>query len=149
MIGTKEWLFDFDGNFRETVKLGDNSTISVMGKGSVKQCLQGKICVITDVYYLPNLRNNLLSIGQLQQKNLTVVFSKDVCKIFHEERGLIVSTSMTLNRMYITLAPVILPNCLQVTKVNQEQLWHCRYGHLSYKGLKVLVKKDMVKVLPV
>jgi hypothetical protein len=78
--------------------------MSVMGKGNVKLCLQGKICVITDVYYLPNLRNNLLSIGQLQQKNLTVVFSKDVCKIFHEERGLIVSTSMTLNRMYITLA---------------------------------------------
>jgi hypothetical protein len=56
---------------------------------------------------------------------------------------------MTLNRMYITLAPVILPNCLQVTKVYQEQLWHCRYGHLSYKGLKVLMKKDMVKGLPV
>jgi hypothetical protein len=148
MIGTKEWLFDFDDSFRETVKLGDNSTMSVLGKGNVKLCLQGKVSVITDVYYLPNLRNNLLSIGQLQQKNLTVVFSKDVCKIFHEERGLIVSTPMTLNRMYVILAPVILPHCLQVTKNNQDYLWHCRYGHLSFKGLKVLAKKEMVNGLP-
>ncbi|GAU49517.1 hypothetical protein TSUD_300440 [Trifolium subterraneum] len=36
MIGTKEWLFDFDDKFRETVKLGDNSTMQVMGKGNVK-----------------------------------------------------------------------------------------------------------------
>jgi hypothetical protein len=58
MIGTKEWLFDFDDSFRETVKLGDNSTMSVLGKGNVKLCLEGKISVISNVYYLPNLRNN-------------------------------------------------------------------------------------------
>jgi transposase InsO family protein len=43
----------------------------------------------------------------------------------------------------------MLPNCLQVTKVNPEHLRHCRYGHLSLKGLKVLAKKEMVKGLPV
>lgn len=31
IIGTKDWLFDFDGNFRESVKLGDDSKMSVMG----------------------------------------------------------------------------------------------------------------------
>ncbi|CAJ2658399.1 unnamed protein product [Trifolium pratense] len=148
MIGTKEWLFDYDDTFRETVKLGDNSTMSVMGKGNVKISLQGKISVITDVYYLPNLRNNLLSIGQLQQKNLTIVFNKDTCKIFHEERGLIVSTPMTVNRMYILLCPVITPSCLKTTHESEGSLWHHRYGHLSFKGLHTLAKKDMVNGLP-
>jgi hypothetical protein len=87
MIGTKEWLFDFDDSFREIVKLGDNSTMYVLGKGNVKLCLQGKISVITDVYYLPNLRNNLLSIGQLQKKNLTVVFRKIFVKNFMKKEG--------------------------------------------------------------
>ncbi|PNX66547.1 hypothetical protein L195_g063102, partial [Trifolium pratense] len=72
--------------------------MSVMGKGNLKLHLEGKISVISDVYYLPNLKNNLLSIGQLQQKNLTIVFSKNTCKIFHEEKGLIISTPMTANR---------------------------------------------------
>jgi hypothetical protein len=76
LIGTKEWLFDFDDSFREIVKLGDNSTMSVLGKGNVKLCLQGKISVITDVYYLPNLRNNLLSIGQLQKKILLLCLER-------------------------------------------------------------------------
>ncbi|GAU24937.1 hypothetical protein TSUD_311720 [Trifolium subterraneum] len=121
MIGTKEWLFNFDDKFRETVKLGDNSTMQVMGKGNVKLYLAGQVTVISDVYYLTDLKNNLLSIGQLQQKNLTIVFSKDVCKIFHEGKGLIVTTQMTVNRMY---------------------------GHLSFKGLNTLAKREMVKGLP-
>jgi len=32
MIGTKDWLFDFDCNFRELVKIGDDSRMSVMGE---------------------------------------------------------------------------------------------------------------------
>jgi len=32
MIGTKDWLFDFDSEFRESVKLGDDSRMSVMGR---------------------------------------------------------------------------------------------------------------------
>ena len=83
MIGTKEWLFDFDDTFRESVKLGDDSKMPVMGKGNLKLYSGGKIQVITDVYYLPGLRNKLLSIGQLQQKNLTIVFQNDTGKVYH------------------------------------------------------------------
>jgi len=28
------------------------------------------------------------------------------------------------------------------------QLWHCQYGHLSFKGLKILQQKGMVHGLP-
>ncbi|CAJ2653663.1 unnamed protein product [Trifolium pratense] len=149
MIGNKEWLFDFDSSFRETVKLGDNSIMSVMGKGNLKLHLEGKISVISDVYYLPNLKNNLLSIGQLQQKNLTIVFSKNTCKIFHEEKGLIISTPMTANRMYVLLAPVMMPQCLVAKHEDIEHIWHCRYGHLNFKGLVTLAKRTMVKGLPI
>lgn len=63
MIGTKDWLFDFDGNFRESVKLGDDSKMSGMRRGYLKLLIGGIIQVITNVYYLLGLRNNLLSIG--------------------------------------------------------------------------------------
>jgi hypothetical protein len=65
MVGMKDWLYEFDDKFRETVKLGDNSKMAVMGKGNVKLRIGGKVVVITDVYYLPGLSSNLLSIGQL------------------------------------------------------------------------------------
>ncbi|MCI31362.1 retrovirus-related pol polyprotein from transposon tnt 1-94, partial [Trifolium medium] len=65
--------------------------------------------------------NNILSIGQLQQKGLSIVFKQDFCKVYHEVNGLIMSTKMTANHIY---------------------------GHLSFKGLNTLVKKDMMKGLP-
>ncbi|GAU27067.1 hypothetical protein TSUD_314290 [Trifolium subterraneum] len=36
MIGHKEWFFNFDNDNRDSVKLGDDSRMTVMGKGSVK-----------------------------------------------------------------------------------------------------------------
>lgn len=36
VFGTKAWFFEFDGKFRETVKLADNSKMCVMRKGNVK-----------------------------------------------------------------------------------------------------------------
>ncbi|CAJ2634874.1 unnamed protein product [Trifolium pratense] len=149
MVGRKDWLFNFDDNFRETVKVGDNSKMSVMGKGNLKLQIGGITQVITEVYYLPGLKNNLLSIGQLQQKNLTIIFSNDICKVYHESKGLIMSTQMSANRMYKIHASVLTLMCMQVTKMNETQLWHLRYGHLNYKGLSVLTKKEMVKGLPV
>jgi len=80
-------LFYFDDNFRASVKLRNDSKMQVMGKGSLKLFIGGIVQVITDVHYLPGLSNNLLSIGKLQQKNLTIMFQKDMCKVFHEENG--------------------------------------------------------------
>lgn len=148
MVGRKDWLFNFDDSFRDFVKLGDNSKMPVMGKGNLKLYIGGLVQVVTEVYYLPGLMNNLLSIGQLQQKNLTIVFSNDLCKVYHENRGLIMSTQMSVNRMYIIHASVLTPMCMKVANMSQSQLWHHRYGHLNYKGLRVLAKKEMVKGLP-
>lgn len=86
MVGIKDWLFDFDDSFRASIKLGNDSKMQVMGKGNLKLFIGGIFHVVTDVHYLPGLSNNLLSIGQLQQKNLTIMFQKDMCKVFHEKR---------------------------------------------------------------
>ncbi|CAJ2641499.1 unnamed protein product [Trifolium pratense] len=148
MIGNKTWLFDFNSNIRESVKLGDDSRMEVKGKGNLKLCINGITQIITNVYYIPGLKNNLLSIGQLQQKGLTIIFKHDYCKVYHEERGLIMSTKMTTNRMYVVHAAITIPMCLKTSKLDNNELWHCRYSHLSFKGLNTLVKKQMVEGLP-
>ncbi|GAU27929.1 hypothetical protein TSUD_160240 [Trifolium subterraneum] len=148
MIGNKDWLFDFDASFRDSVRLGNDAKMCVMGKGSVKLFVNGRVHVISNAYYLPGLNTNLLSVGQLQQKNVTIIFKDNTCKAYHDEKGLIFSTQMSTNRMYMIVAPVIVLMCLQTTNEDKTQLWHHRYGHLSVKGLKLLNKKDMVKGLP-
>ncbi|XP_068319497.1 uncharacterized protein [Pyrus communis] len=101
MCGKKDLFCD---SFRESVKLGNDSSLIVQGKGSVRMEVNDIIHVITSVFYVPDLRNNLLSIGQLQKKGLTVLIQHGKCKIFHAERGLIIETTMSHNRMQLTTA---------------------------------------------
>jgi hypothetical protein len=50
--------------------------------------------------------------------------------------------------MYVIKALVIIRQCLTTSQKNDAQLWHQRYGHLSSKGINVLVQKGTVHGLP-
>ena len=54
---------------------------------------------------MPNLCNNLLSIGQLQEKGLAILIQNE-CKVYHPNRGLIIETTMLLNWMFVLLATI-------------------------------------------
>lgn len=56
---------DFDEQFQHSVKLGNNSRMLVVGKGNIKIEIGGIIQVVMNVFYIPELTNNLLSVGQL------------------------------------------------------------------------------------
>nr|KYP35468.1 Retrovirus-related Pol polyprotein from transposon TNT 1-94 [Cajanus cajan] len=121
-----------------------------MGRGNVKLCVEGRIQIITGVYYIPNLMNNLLSIGQLQQKKLKIIFDDDKCRVYHKEKGLLMTSYMANNRMFPIKAKLVITEaaCIQTSNVDSTEMWHKRYGHLSYGGLKLLNQKAMVKGLP-
>lgn len=145
MYGCKEWFYGLDETFRTTVKLGDNSRMHVVGKGNIKLKIGGKIHEISNVYYIPKLKNHLLSVGQLQERN---VFEDNKCRVYHKLKGLIMQSFMSSNRMFSIHASLVLPGCLKMTGEEITQLWHCRYAHLSLKGLKTLANNETVKGLP-
>jgi len=50
------------------VKLGNDTTLEVAAKGNIRIQINNTAHVISDVYYVPKLKTNLLSLGQLQEK---------------------------------------------------------------------------------
>lgn len=62
MTGSKMWFISLDEGFRQFVKLGNNSRMMVMGRGSVKMEVEGITQVITHVYYIPELKFLLLRV---------------------------------------------------------------------------------------
>ncbi|KAA3471183.1 Retrovirus-related Pol polyprotein from transposon TNT 1-94 [Gossypium australe] len=66
--------------------------------------------VIIRVLYVSELKNNLLSIRQLQEKGLAILFQHDRSKVYHSEKGLIMDTKMSRNRCsdYIPQCPPVL-----------------------------------------
>jgi hypothetical protein len=65
MCGDKNFLCDLNENFRQMVKLGNNSRMTIIGKGNVRLKVNGLTHVVTEVFLVPDLKNNFLSIGQL------------------------------------------------------------------------------------
>ncbi|XP_076930697.1 uncharacterized protein LOC143595610 [Bidens hawaiensis] len=100
MCGIKDQFVTFDQSFNTTVKLGNNTRMNVKGKGNVKLRLNGTKFVVTDVYYIPDLKNCLLSIGQLQLNGLSFMFQSNLCKVYHQERGMLFQSIMSSNRLY-------------------------------------------------
>eukprot|EP00253_Pinus_taeda_P028054 PITA_28054 len=132
-----------------------------MGKGKVKIFTkQGERKTIADVYYVPGMRCNLLSIGQLVQKGYNVYFVNDVCTIMDitPSKRCIAEVKMTRNRMFPLRIRADLKNKNEIAAVTQEAfqsvpkdenwLWHLRFGHLNFGGLNLLSRKGMVKGLP-
>ena len=77
--------------------------MDMLGKGNVKLKVNGLTHVISDVFFVPYLKTNLLSIGQLQDTGLTILIQNRYMNIYHPEKWHIKHTEMTTNRMFMLL----------------------------------------------
>ena len=62
MFGNALMFSELDESFKQQAKIGNNSRLTVKRKGNVRLQLNGTNHVITKVFYMPELKNNLLSI---------------------------------------------------------------------------------------
>ena len=120
------------------------------GKGTIKvKTNQGKIKYLDNVFFVPTLSHNLLSVGQLIDDGYSVIFDDGSCTIRDKKSGLIiVNVCMTQNKMFPLDVSNIERHVLITTQKNESSLWHLRYGHLNIKGLRLLSQKGMVFGLP-
>ncbi|GKU92535.1 hypothetical protein SLEP1_g6248 [Rubroshorea leprosula] len=69
MSGKRELFVDLDESFHTKVKFVDNRTIPVIGKRRILINLKnGNHKYISNVFYIPSMKSNLLSVGQLLEK---------------------------------------------------------------------------------
>ncbi|RDX74672.1 hypothetical protein CR513_45547, partial [Mucuna pruriens] len=80
MCGKNEYFSNLDESYKNSVKLGNNSSMTVTGKGNIRLNMNGKTHIVTEVFFVPELRNNMLSIGQLQENGLSILFQHGKCK---------------------------------------------------------------------
>ena len=66
----------------------------------MKLHINGSNLVIIDEDYVPELKINLMSIGQLPERGLAILIQPGKCSIYHPERGLIIQSEMTTSIVY-------------------------------------------------
>ncbi|XP_050885286.1 uncharacterized protein LOC127088725 [Lathyrus oleraceus] len=78
MTGRKLWLVDFNELKKSKVKLVDNSSLQVEGTGKIVIQRSNRVkALIKDVLYVPGIKCNLLSVGQLVENGFSVVIKME------------------------------------------------------------------------
>ncbi|XP_038889190.1 uncharacterized protein LOC120079069 [Benincasa hispida] len=81
MTNDKELFKDIDKSFKPRVKIGNGEYLEVKGKTTVSIESCAGIKLITKVLFVPEIDQNLLSVGQLVEKGFKVLFEEEKCLI--------------------------------------------------------------------
>ncbi|KAJ8634468.1 hypothetical protein MRB53_008735 [Persea americana] len=81
MTYNQELFKELDKTAISKVKIGNGAYLAVKGKGTVAIEGHTGLKLISNVLYVPNINQNLLSVGQLLEKGYKVLFEDNYCLI--------------------------------------------------------------------
>lgn len=99
MCNSKDQMMDFERSRSTEVNVANGESIFMEGKGRV--CVNLKKLgykTISNVYYVPALSTNLLSVSELSRKGYRVIFTSTECRIL--DGGRVVATATCNNGLY-------------------------------------------------
>ena len=137
MTGDRSLFKVFKSKKGGNVTFGNGSKTQIKGKGIIS--LLG-LPDIVNVLYVEGLRVNLLSISQICDQDFMVLFSKGKCLVMDEFGKKLISGVRSLDNCY-GLVPNADIMCNSIHLPN-EDLWHQRMGHASYKHLSIVSKHE-------
>ena len=98
MTDIKSLFQELDKTQRIKVQLGNTKEMQVEGKSTVKvETSHGKIKLLDNVQFVPDLKYNLLSAEQLMTRRHCVLFHDNTCVIKNKKSDHKVQIAMTSN----------------------------------------------------
>ena len=149
MTGNKSYFRSIDETITGKVRFGDDSKIDIKGKGSILFISQdGRKKFLADVYFIPQLKSNIISLGQATESGCDVRMREDYLTLHDKDGNLIVKAPRSQNRLYKVLMEVEERKCLQLEVKSDYSCWHARLGHLGVDAMKTMVGKELVTGIP-
>ena len=153
MTREKSYLSDYEEFDGGIVAFGDGKG-RITGKGKIKT---GKLD-FENVYFVKELKYNLLSVSQICDKKNRVLYTDKECIVLSSDFKLPDENLMLLrvpreNNMYCIDLKNTVPSkgltCLFAkATIDESNLWHRRFGHINFKTMNKLVKENLVRGLP-
>ena len=150
LTGNKKWLVDFDSSKSTRIRCADDKYLNAEGMGNVRVILNnGKAALIQNVWYVPGMKSNLMSVGQLIEKGFSVTMKDNLLKLYDRNQKLIMESEQGRNRTFKVNVKTADSECLSATSVEKDsELWHRRFGHLNFRSLGHLKSKNLVHGIP-
>ena len=133
---------------KNMVKFANDNTLAAEGIGDVMIMRKdGKKSVISNVLYIPGMKSNLLSIGQLVEKNYKVSIEDKLMRVVDANGRVILKAPMSQNRTFKIELNVMEHKSLSTAASRDEWIWHYRLGHLNFRDIRDLKRRNMVSGL--
>ena len=137
---------ELDRSYVSRVRIGNGDHVKVGGKGTAELETLSGTKYLKNVLYVPEINQNLVSVGQLIESGYSLNFHNGVCDI-KDKNGLLLLTIQMLDRSFnVDWKEACL--CANVAIENESVLWHKRLGHSNYVTLKKMSDLKMVSGLP-
>jgi hypothetical protein len=144
MSGVRAAFTELDLNVCGSVKFGDGSVAKIEGRGTILFLgNKGEHRHLTGVYYIPRLKANIISLGQLDEDGCDIVIKRGLLRIYNDRGQLLTKVRRSSSRLYILEIRVEHPVSLAAKAEETFWRWHARYGHLNFPALQRLAKEEM------
>lgn len=130
------------------VKLADKSKLAVVGKGTVAIEAPKGTKFIQDVLLVPELDQNLLSVGQMLEQDYILLFNERKCVVSEPSGQEVITVEMIKRSFPMNWNSNPEQACRSSRCEQGSKLWHKRFGHYNLKSIQYAQKHDLVKDLP-
>lgn len=149
MTGVKDYFKSIDESITGKVRFGDDSRVDIKGKGSILFVSQnGDQKILADVYYIPDLKSNIISLGQATEAGCEIRMKEEQLTLHDKGGKLIVKAKRSHNRLYKVPMDIVPNNCFQVSVINDYSRWHARLGHIGVSTMKTMIKNQLAIGMP-
>uniref|UniRef100_A0A2N9HUB6 Integrase catalytic domain-containing protein n=1 Tax=Fagus sylvatica TaxID=28930 RepID=A0A2N9HUB6_FAGSY len=126
-----------------TITTADGSAMTVSHVGSIST----PNLSVSDVFCVPKLHLNLLSVGQLTELGLNLFFSSRGCLVQDSRTGQIIGTARKVGRLFELTSLHFPSSSISAPVIAASasiELWHSHLGHVSLPRIQTLVSRGLL-----
>jgi hypothetical protein len=125
------------------IQTADGSSMTIQTIGTVNT----PSLSVPDVFHVPKLSFNLLSVGQLCELGYRLVFDSSVVYVYDPRTGQTLGTERRVGRLFeLSSLHIFIPgvSAAAASSLPSLALWHSRLGHASVSQVQVLASKGLL-----
>lgn len=149
MSGDRRYFSKIDESITGRVRFGDDSHIDIRGKGTIEFTdRNGEPRRITEVYFIPDLKSNIISLGQATESGCDVRMRGEHLTMHDREGKLIANAVRSKNRLYKVWMGLKETMCYLSTTISESSRWHARLGHANMETIRTMIQNELVTGVP-
>ena len=145
MKGDRRYFSEIDKHVKGKVRFGDDSKIDIKGNGTISFIdMNGEARKMNDVYFIPDLRSNIISLGQATESGCDIRLRGNHLTMHDQHGKLLVQANRSKNRLYKVRMGIKDSTQLCLSEISESNRWHARLGHVNTATIKRMIQKELV-----